>query len=251
MIEPKEPGPIEPHPVLSAYYADRGEQARFIRNLFNETASHYDRVDQLFSLGSGARYRRACLRQAGLRPGLRVVDVAVGTGLVAREAVAIAGGAAEVVGLDLSEAMLAQARRNLAIPLIQGRAEELPFGDECIDFLSMGYALRHVSDLTLAFREFCRVLRPGGTVLLLEITKPSNPLYRVLASLYFKRVVPLVFRWTTGLADTRILMKYFWETIDNCVPPSIIIQAMKSGGFIDTRCDTQWDFLRNYVGRKP
>lgn len=249
MIEPKEPPPIEPHPVLSAYYADRGQRPRFIRNLFNETASHYDRVDQLFSLGSGGRYRRACLRRAGLRAGLRVIDVAVGTGLVAREAVAIAG--TEVVGLDLSEAMLAQARRNLAIPLIQGRAEELPLGDESIDFLSMGYALRHVSDLTLAFREFYRVLRPGGTMLLLEITKPSNRLHRVLTSLYFKRFVPLVFRWTTGLADTRILMKYFWETIDNCVPPSIIIQAMKTGGFIDIKCETQWDLLRNYVGRKP
>src|SRR4051794_18369115 len=197
--EPRdEPRPIEPHPVMPDYYRDRDDRAGFVRGLFNQTAHHYDRINALFSMGSGNWYRRRSLWRAGLRPGHRVLDVATGTGLVARQAVAICGGRSRVLGLDPSEAMLAEARRTLGIPLIQGLAEDLPLADGSVDFVTMGYALRHVSDLTRAFREFHRVLRPGGTVLLLEISRPTRPAIWRLMNLYLGRVVPLVSRITGG-----------------------------------------------------
>jgi demethylmenaquinone methyltransferase/2-methoxy-6-polyprenyl-1,4-benzoquinol methylase len=92
------------------------------------------------------------------------VDVAVGTGLVAAEAARVLGDPAAVTGLDLSEGMLAEARRRLGggVRLVQARAERLPVADRSVDFVSMGYALRHVADLGVAFAEYRRVLRPAA-----------------------------------------------------------------------------------------
>ncbi len=75
---------LRPHPVLPAYYGRLEERGAFVRALFNGNAGEYDRINRIFSLGSGGRYRRQALLAAGLRPGMRVLDVAVGTGLVAR-----------------------------------------------------------------------------------------------------------------------------------------------------------------------
>ena len=98
---------VPPHPMLPAYYASREERSAFVRLLFNRVAGEYDEVNAIFSLGSGRWYRRQTLRRAGLRTGMRVLDVATGTGLVAREARSLAGATGGVVGLDLSESMLA------------------------------------------------------------------------------------------------------------------------------------------------
>src|SRR5258708_6509864 len=102
---------VEPHPVLTGFYGQRAQRSSFVRRLFNETAPYYDGLNQLFSLGSGAWYRRRSLLRAGLRPGLKGIDLAVRAGLLAREIVGITGHARDVIGIDLSEAMLAAARR--------------------------------------------------------------------------------------------------------------------------------------------
>ncbi len=132
----------QPIPPANAH----SEQA-FVRGLFNDTAPYYDTVNRIFSLGSGSWYRRRCLRRAGLQPGHTVLDVAVGTGLIAQSALQIVGANGAVIGLDLSEAMLAEAQRKLGIPLIQGTAEALPLADQSVDFVVMGYAIRHIADL--------------------------------------------------------------------------------------------------------
>jgi demethylmenaquinone methyltransferase/2-methoxy-6-polyprenyl-1,4-benzoquinol methylase len=242
--------PLEPHPVIPEFYAERAERRPFVRDLFNRTAPHYDAINQVFSLGSGGRYRRQCLLRSGLRPGQRLIDVAVGTGLLAQEAVAITGSRRDVIGVDLSEGMLAIAREKLGISLIQGAAEALPIAGESADFVTMGYALRHVSDLVATFREFHRVLRRGGTVLLLEIGRPSNRLSRVMASAYLGGVVPFLSRWTTGQAQAQALMQYYWATIEQCVEPEVVLKAMRDSGFGDVRCLVGLDLFRSYTGRK-
>jgi ubiquinone/menaquinone biosynthesis C-methylase UbiE len=93
---------------------------------------------------------------------MRMLDVAIGTGLLAREAVRILGRPDDVIGLDLSEGMLAEARRALPIPLVQAQAETLPLADASLDFVSMSYALRHVTSLGVLFAEFRRVSAPAG-----------------------------------------------------------------------------------------
>ncbi|WP_223677582.1 class I SAM-dependent methyltransferase [Azospirillum agricola] len=241
---------VEPHPVLDSYYPDTAQRLRFVRGLFNRTAHHYDRINAIFAPGSGSWYRAQCLRRAGLRPGMRVLDVAIGTGLVAREAVALCGDAADVIGLDLSEAMLAEARRTLPIPLIQGVADSLPLADASVDLVTIGYALRHVGDLAATFREFHRVLRPGGAVLAMEIGRPSRPFTRRLTGAYLGMVVPAVSRLSGGGESGRTLMRYYWETIDRCVAPEVITRAMADAGLEQVECRTDYDLFRNYSGHR-
>src|SRR5262249_23948780 len=101
------------------------------------------------------------------------------------------------------------------------------------------------------FSEYRRVLRPGGTVLVLEIARATNAVSRALVSAYLGGVVPLLCRLVTGQAMTGTLMRYYWGTIDNCVPAERIVDAMDRAGFVDVRCETAFDMLRSYSGRKP
>lgn len=250
MTDPSKNDRVEPHPILPAYYDGREQRRAFVRDLFDEAAPHYDRLNEVFSFGTGARYRRECLVRAGLHPGLRVVDIAVGTGLVAREAVAITGKESDIIGVDVSAGMLAVARSKLGIHLIQGAAEQLPLADSTMDFLTMGYALRHVSDLRSAFGEFHRVLRPGGIALVLEIGRPTNRLSRALVSSYLGGLVPFLSRWTAGRNVTGKLMHYYWDTIKYCIAPDAIMDAMRESGFVDTSCTTELDVFRSYRCQK-
>jgi len=182
---------------------------------------------------------------------MRVHDVAVGTGLVARAALEVTGDRADVVGLDVSKNMLAETKRALGIPLIQANAEQLPVADASVDFVSMGYALRHVSDLAAAFREFHRVLRPGGTLLLLEVARPgSRPMYG-LTAWYLGRFVPSLCRWLMPSTPSATLMRYFWRTVELCVPPEVIQDELAADGFVDVACDTDLTVFRAYCARKP
>ena len=236
-----------PHRTLTGYYAADAERDSFVRDLFNQAAGSYDRINLAFSLGSGAWYRRRALLRAGLRPGQRMLDVAVGTGLVAREAVRILRRPERVTGLDLSEGMLAEARRRLAIPLIRGRAEALPLADASFDFLSMGYALRHVPNLATAFTEYRRVLRPGGRLLLLEIARPEGRAAYAMARFYMDTVVPALSRALGGGRRASRMMHYYWDTIDACVPPATITQALSAAGFAGIGCDVQLGIFRAYT----
>ena len=242
--------PLEPHPALPDYYPDLAQRPAFVRGLFDRTAGYYDRVNHLFSFGSGSWYRRRALEQAGLRPGMTVLDVAIGTGLVARQALAITGDPQSVVGLDVSAGMLAEVGRLLKIPLLQGLMEQLPVANARFDFVSMGYALRHVADLNTTFREFHRVLRPGGTLLILEIARPAQPFKRALLKFYMGRLIPLLSRLTTGNRDMQTLMRYYWDTIEHCVPPETILDAIRTAGFAEAGCNVELGLFRAYFGRK-
>src|SRR5438477_2557133 len=98
--------PAAPHRILARYYADAQGKRPFVRRIFDRTACDYDRIERIMGLGSGAWYRRQALLRAGLAPGMRVLDVAIGTGLTAREALAIVRGRGSIMGLDPSMGML-------------------------------------------------------------------------------------------------------------------------------------------------
>jgi demethylmenaquinone methyltransferase / 2-methoxy-6-polyprenyl-1,4-benzoquinol methylase len=244
-------GQIEPHPVLPTYYGSHEAREDFVRDLFNQTAAEYDQINQIMSLGSGRRYRREALHQAGLYAGARVLDVAVGTGLLAREALEICGDRERVIGIDPSEQMLLLTAHSLGIPVIQGRAEALPVGDASIDFVSMGYALRHMRDLEVAMREFFRVLRPGGTLLILEIRRPDGRLGQALLWLYLGCVVPALCRLLRNGRQAYTLMRYFWATIEACVPPHVIIETLSEVGFEMPESTRSLGMFSAYCARKP
>ena len=170
---------------------------------------------------------------------------------MARAALSILGDARAVVGVDPNASMLAEARRGLPIALVRGTAEALPFASERFDFLSMGFALRHVADLEIAFAEYLRVLKPGGRVLLLEVTRPRSAAVRMLVRVYLRRVIPLIMRVTTRSAQPGLLMKYYWDTIAQCVPPEVILAVMRDAGFVDVDRKLSGGIFSEYVGRKP
>ena len=242
---------VAPHPHLEKYYGGESHRRHFVADIFDQTARHYDRIDRVMSFGTGARYRRDALVRAGLTPGNRVLDVAIGTGLVARAAMEILGNDGEITGIDLSMGMLAEARKALPIGLVQGLAEGLPFADNSVDFVTMGYALRHVADLETTFGEYRRVLKPGGTLLILELSRPAGntTVYR-MTRFYMQRVVPLIARLGPGGRDSKKLMEYFWDTIDQCVPPATILQALDSSGFVSSRRDVLHQVFSEYVASK-
>ena len=241
-----------PHPPLARYYAGDGRRREFVTELFDRTASGYDWINHVMSFGSGLRYRRDALRRAGLTVDAeRVLDVAVGTGLVARAAHEILGPQGRITGLDPSAGMLAEANAALPITLVQGVAERLPFADACADFVTMGYALRHVADLESTFREYLRVLKPGGVLLVLELTPPEQrSAGYFLTRFYLRSVVPLLARLGPGGRDAGTLMEYFWDTVDQCVPPATILEAMADSGFDTPRRGIVFRIFSEYVATK-
>jgi demethylmenaquinone methyltransferase/2-methoxy-6-polyprenyl-1,4-benzoquinol methylase len=240
-----------PHRVLTRYYATESERRRFVTTLFDGGARYYDRVCGVMSFGSGRSYRRDVLVRAGLARGMRLLDVATGTGLVARSAVELLGDPRAVVGLDPSAGMLREARKALASPLVGGHAEELPFADARFDVVSIGYALRHVADLGMVFRECLRVLKPGGRLVVLEITRPRSALSRGLVRLYFQALLPLLMRVSTGNGQAGLLTRYYWDTIAECVPPDTIMAVMRESGFVGVSRHVLGGILSEYVAARP
>jgi demethylmenaquinone methyltransferase/2-methoxy-6-polyprenyl-1,4-benzoquinol methylase len=181
---------------------------------------------------------------------MRLLDVATGTGLVARAAADILGSPRDVVAVDPSAGMMDVGRRLLPMAFVRGLAEALPFSEEWFDFVTMGYALRHVPDLVGTFREFRRVLRPGGRLVILEIAKPTSRLGRAAARTYMGRVVPWLTRLTTSSADAERMMRYYWETIAGCVPAASIVEALGRADLCDVRLVHYTGMIVEYHARR-
>ena len=244
------PQPLPPHPDLAKYYDPRSGKTDFVRKIFDDTAPDYDRIERLIGLGSGSWYRRRALERAGLKQGQLVLDVAIGTGLVAREACTITGSPQRVIGLDPSHGMLELAAHALGIRPVIATGERLPFADNSFDFLSMGYALRHLSDLSVTFAEFHRVLRPGGRLCVLEITKPAGSLATLLLKFYMRSVVPGMARIIGRRRSTQHLWTYYWDTIAACVPPTAVQAALSTAGFAAVGRHVELGIFSEYTGTK-
>jgi demethylmenaquinone methyltransferase / 2-methoxy-6-polyprenyl-1,4-benzoquinol methylase len=248
--EQRETTVVPPHPVLDQYYSRPDERQGFVADLFDGCARYYNRVGTMLDLGSGRWYRRDALRRAGLRKGMRLLDVAAGTGLMTRGGVDIVG-KSNVVGVDPSQGMLGEAKKAVTAPLVRGRAEALPFRGDRFDMLSMGFALRHVPDLGIAFREYFRVLKPGGRIILLETPRPETRFARWFVKTHFQRVLPWMARITFRNEPAQLLMKFYWDTIDQCVPPETILDVLRKTGFADVKLQRTYVLINEYTATKP
>src|SRR5260370_6004267 len=149
---------------------------------------------------------------------MSVLDVGTGTGLLACAAARVVGDPARVPGVDPSPGMIEHAGVPAGVRLLSGSAEAIPAPDCSADFLSMGYALRHVSDLSAAFAEFYRVIQPGGRLCVLEFTQPAGALPRVILKAWPNGFVPVVAA-LIARRDAPLFMRYCWVTRPAWRPP--------------------------------
>jgi demethylmenaquinone methyltransferase / 2-methoxy-6-polyprenyl-1,4-benzoquinol methylase len=163
-----------------------------VRAMFDRIAGLYDTMNSVMTAGLHHRWRSRAADLARVGPGSRALDVATGTGDLAIE---LRRRGAEVVGSDFSEGMLARAREKAGdVRWEHGNALALPYGDDEFDAATVGFGARNFSDLGRGLAEMARVVKPGGRVVVLEITTPAKPPLSVFFSLWFDRVVPLLGR---------------------------------------------------------
>lgn len=247
------PAALPPHTPLTHYYGsdDERKRRRYVNDLFNKTAPHYDTVEKIF-LNGGLLYRRMSMRLAGMRPGMRVLDVATGTGAVARGATKNVGPTGRVFGCDPSSGMLREARKSFHGPLTHGLAQSLPFASDSFDFVTMGIALRHVSDLKATFQEYFRVLVPGGRLWILESHVAKSRVGHALTRFAWKTAIPGLTYLFTRDRDAKELMDYYWDTVEQCVEPTTIVAALRDAGFDPARSRvTMPGAFCEYTGEKP
>ncbi len=240
-----------PHSPLIQYYRSEEERRSWVRKMFDSTAADYNRIETILGFGTGSWYRRQALLRAGMKPGMRVVDIGVGTGLVATQAALILGDSTSVTGVDPSTGMLQHAQVPAGVKLVEGSAENIPFPDNSFDFLSMGYALRHISDLSLAFAEFHRVLKPGGRVCILEITCPQKKIPKMLLKTYLRTIVPMLAKLAVRNGDTSVLWRYYWDSIEACASPESVMHTLGSAGLTSVERHVAMGIFSEYWAIKP
>src|SRR3954452_17095210 len=176
-------------PGASTGTLDEGQ----VRAMFDRIAGLYDVMNSVMTAGLHHRWRERAADLAALGPGERALDVATGTGDLAIELARRVGPAGEVVGSDFSDAMLARARQKAPdLRWEWGNALELPYADGEFAAATVGFGARNFSDLRQGLSERARVVRPGGHVVIREITPPQPPPLSTFSSLWFDRLVPMI-----------------------------------------------------------
>ena len=240
--------PLAPHPPLTKYYGDPAHREEFVREIFDETAPWYDWTTRFMSFGSGHWYRREAVKRIGVKPGTKLLDLACGTGVVGRAAAQVTGNPRSILSIDPSAGMLTAGA--IPGPRVQGTAERIPVRSHSFDALTIGFALRHFADLRAVFEECHRVLRPGGRILILEITAPESFVARKLLGAYMGGVVPAAIRLRTRSARAAELFRYYWETTRDCVRPEVILDALSAAGFADAQRNVSMGIFSEYSATK-
>jgi demethylmenaquinone methyltransferase/2-methoxy-6-polyprenyl-1,4-benzoquinol methylase len=227
---------FEPHPVLASHYSSKPEKERFLRGIFDKSAPYYERIASWGFFGTGHWYRVQALKQrAGLKPGMECLDMATGTGPTARAVAEVAGGPEFVTCIEPSFGMVTEAQKLLPAVYAQGTADDIPLKSELFDFMTMGFALRHVNNLAKAFSEYNRVLKPGGKLFIMDVVKPPNRFGLWLHKIYFRDILPRLTRLITRSHEATYLMEYYWETMYQMVPEETVLEALRISGFEEVK----------------
>ncbi len=222
---------------LAASPHDRSDKPERVRRMFAAIAKSYDLNNRVHSLWQDQMWRRFAVRQAQVKPTDIALDVACGTGDLS-QALAKAG-AAQVVGLDFTFEMLEIARHKAGglpvrsnpdrITYIQGDAQKLPLSDRSMDVVTIAFGIRNVLDPVGAIREFRRVLRPGGRLVVLEFAEPRFRPVRWFNSVYCQRIMPRTATWISG--DKSGAYKYLPKSVATFVTPDQMCAMIRDARF--------------------
>src|SRR4051794_6536913 len=200
-----------------------------VRAMFDRIAGVYDVMNSVMTAGLHHRWRERAADLTELRPGGRALDVATGTGDLAIELRGRVEPGGEVVGSDFSEGMLERARKKApGMRFEWGDALRLPYADDEFDAATVGFGARNFSDLQQGLREMTRVVRPGGKVVILEITTPTKPPLSTFFRLWFDRVVPQLGRFDDAYT-------YLPNSVKRFPGPEALAGAMDRVGLTDVR----------------
>jgi len=201
--------------------------------MFDRIAGVYDLMNTAMTAGMHHRWRERAADLAELEPGDRAVDVCCGTGDLAFEVARRVGPAGSVVGCDFSQPMLELARRKAEergagqVRFEWADATELPYPDRTFDAATVGFGARNLADLERGVDQLLRVLKPGGRLVILEITQPRRPPLSTFYSLWFDRIVPLL----GGIAGDRAAYTYLPESVRRFPSPMGLAELISARGF--------------------
>jgi demethylmenaquinone methyltransferase / 2-methoxy-6-polyprenyl-1,4-benzoquinol methylase len=200
--------------------------------MFDRIARVYDLMNSVMTAGMHHRWRERAADLAGVGPGDRALDVAAGTGDLAIELARRVGPTGSVVGSDFSEPMLERARRkSTTVTWEQANALDLPYPDDGFDAATVGFGARNFSDLDRGLAEMARVVRPGGRVVVLEMTTPRRPPLSTFFSVWFDRVIPVLGR----IAGDPDAYAYLPSSVKRFPGPEALAARMEAASLRDLR----------------
>lgn len=215
----------------------------YVNEVFDTIAGSYDRMNLLMTWGMLPFWQKTVMNKTRLKPGGRGLDVCCGTGEMTFQLAARAGAYGAAVGVDFSNEMLhvAEAKRATVkypenVSFVHGDALALPFPDHSFDASTSGFALRNVTDIPLAIREMARVVRPGGRVVCIDVSRPTFPITRFFFNIYYFKVVPKLGDYL--VSDQTInngYPAYTWlaESLRDFPARPAIVQMMRDAGLED------------------
>ncbi len=215
------------------------EKAKKVADVFHSVAARYDIMNDLMSLGIHRLWKRFTIEMAGVRTGQQVLDIAGGTGDLAKAFAKRVGPTGRVILSDINASMLGVGRDRLInegiaqnVEFVQANAECLPFADNTFDLLTISFGLRNVTDKDKALRSMFRVLKPGGRLLVLEFSKPIHEPLSKIYDAYSFSVLPALGKLVTQDADS---YRYLAESIRMHPDQETLKSMMETAGF--ERCD--------------
>jgi demethylmenaquinone methyltransferase/2-methoxy-6-polyprenyl-1,4-benzoquinol methylase len=226
-------------------------KSSYVKDLFSALAKRYNVMTDVWTLGLHRLWKRQAMELLALKPGERVLDVATGTGDLAFLEKAAVGPQGQVVGVDSCAPMLdvARGRQRGAVDFQEGDAMDLQFPDASFDVVTIGFGLRNVADRGQALREFWRVLRPGGRLMVLDFSTPNSKGPKALHDLLYFGVMPKV-GW--AFAWHRDAHHYTSDSIRTWLSRDELSKAATEAGFVDTRyVSLRTGFATVHLGGRP